>query len=477
MALTFSYLGGICGFGTQFALGISLFLGVPKMQDAGALRLGVDQSEAVRLFHRWVSPEAVHAWQPPTKSTVYTAWVVLWLMVDQRLHGNAPLTGAIAAVQRLSSDLLPNNKRLREGTLSSSTGGYARARQRLNVEVAEQACDQVTRTMIAETTPALGKRRALLIDGSTLSLAPADALRTAYPPARNQHGASHWPLLRLVTAHELSSGAAFRPEIGQANGPKAVGEVALSAGLLPRLPAGSVLIGDRNFGVFGFAWMAQRAGHDYVLRLTEKRFRALARAATPVAAGRWQLAWRPSRYDRASHPHLPDDAVLQVGLHEVQVSATTTLWLVSGLSETSAVLAELYLGRQHIETDLHDLKHTLRLEDVRGRSAAMVRKELAAATIAYNLVILIRRLAAAQVCVPPRRLSFSRIWQLVQRLLFDSSDLSHPPQAKARLELVLRLAGQCKLPHRPGRHYPREVIPRRRKFPDRPPHPPPQARK
>jgi hypothetical protein len=56
----------------------------------------------------------------------------------------------------------------------------------------------------------------------------------------------------LVLAHELASGAALRPEVGAMYGPAADSEVALAVRLIPRIPAKSVLMADRNFGVFGF---------------------------------------------------------------------------------------------------------------------------------------------------------------------------------------------------------------------------------
>ena len=179
------------------------------------------------------------------------------------------------------------------------------------------------------------------------------------------------------------------------------------------------------------------------------------------------MTWRPSRGERKSHPTLPAEAAVSVRLQEVRVSDQLTLWLVSSLAAAGDVLAELYRSRQTIETDLRDLKQTLRLDEIRGRSVDLVQKELAAASIAYNLVILVRRLAAARVKVEPRRLSFSRVWALVKVLLLESPAASDPIQAQKRIDQVLRMAGQCKLANRPGRQYPRTIITRRRKFPER----------
>jgi hypothetical protein len=433
--------------------------------DAAVVNLG----EAVRIFRKLVPTHTFNARQPPDSRAVFTPWIVSRLMVYQRLSGAVTLAAALGELARLDEDLLPDNKRGRERSLSANTGGYARARDRLDSEVAEFAADEVSASLMAQSPPSLGDRRVFLIDGSTLALAPTETLRQAFPPAKNPHGESHWPVLRLVTAHDLSSGAALRPEIGQICGPKAIGEVALSVDLIARLPAGSVLIGDRNFGILAFGWLAQRAGHDFLLRLTQSRFQSMQRKAKSVALGQWTLTWKPSPWERRQNPGWSANAAVQVRLLEVRISETLTLWLATSLGEPAAVLSELYHGRVHIETDLRHLKQTLRLDEIRGRSPAMVRKELAAATIAYNLVVLIRRMAATQAKVEPRGLSFSRVWALVRVLLLQPTEGVEPAKIERRIDQLLRMAGQCKLPNRPGRNYPREVIGKRSRFPQRRP--------
>ena len=55
----------------------------------------------------------------------------------------------------------------------------------------------------------------------------SEELVVAYPPTENQHGVSHWPLLRLLAAHDLYTGLATRPEWGPVNGDQAVSEQGL----------------------------------------------------------------------------------------------------------------------------------------------------------------------------------------------------------------------------------------------------------
>lgn len=425
----------------------------------------LESAEAVRRFCGLLDPDVINACQPMGPATVYTPWVVIWLLVYQRLHANASLADAVAELLR-STDILPPNRRIDTRTLSTNTGAYSSARSRLRTDIPDAVADRVFDTLVAAAPPSFGHRRAFIADGTTITPAPTAELGGAFPPATNGSGPSAWPIWHWVVAHELSSGCAIRPETGPMYGPAAVSELALARRLLPRIPARSVLLADRNFGVFAFVYAAKNAGHDVVSRLTRPRFRAWVKAAKAVGVGVWKLCWKPSRWDRKSHPDLPTDARVSVWLHEVVVSESLTLWLVSTSENTGAELAALYHQRQDVETDIRDVKRTLKLEELRGRSVAMVQKELSSGVVAYNLVVQVRRLAAARAGVKPRRLSFAGVWSLVKVVLLSANEWSLA-QWDERFEWVLRGAAQRKVPERPGRSYPRTVIRRARKFPCR----------
>jgi hypothetical protein len=317
--------------------------------------------------------------------------------------------------------------------------------------------------------PAWEGRRAFLLDGTTSALASVPRLRQEFPPAINQHRRSPWPILHWAVAHDLSSACALRPEIGAKYGPAAVSEVTLAIRLLTRVMPQSVLIADRNFGVFAFFEAAQAAGHDVVTRLTEVRFRALVKRARPLEPGRWELLWKPSPAERRKHA-LPANACVEVELHQVEVTTSAgealTLWLVTTLRTSGAKLAELYGLRFHVETDIRNVKVVLRMDELRGQSPAMIRKELALGTVAYNLVVQIRRLAAHQAGLPPRRLSFTGSWNLVKIILLQPADWTAEEYLR-NFRQVLRGCAQRKIPNRPGRQYPRQVLRRSQKYPYR----------
>ena len=422
------------------------------------------------LFGALLPLEFLNELQPTPPQTAYTPWVVTWLLVYQRLHNNAALNDAVAYfILRVPPHARPDCKRVQQRTLSPNSAAYSQARSNLSPDVLDRAVRTVFDSLVGAYPPSWNARRAFILDGTTLGLAPTDQLRQTFPPASNQNGSSHWPIMHMVVAHELASGLAAPPATGAMYGPDAVGEVGLAEQLLAELPPHSVLLADRNFGVFAFAHAATVAGHDVVVRLTEVRFRALLKNGARAGKGRWKLAWKPSPHDREAHPRLPADAMIGGWLHEVRVRADLTLWLFGTLESTGAELAALYAQRSNVETDIRDLKATLELDGLRGRSASMVRKELLAAVVAYNVTNQVRRLAATRVGVEPRRLSFAGVWSLVRQFApVWPADPIAGEALQAAFDQLLRLCGQRRLPKRaPRRSYPREVIPRRRKFPER----------
>ena len=97
--------------------------------------------------------------------------------------------------------MCPDNKRIREGTLSKGTAGYTAGRNRLTEEVVEWFARAVSDSIIAtapltKVGPVTGERRVYVVDGSTITLAPEPALQAAFPPASNQHREGVWSVAR-----------------------------------------------------------------------------------------------------------------------------------------------------------------------------------------------------------------------------------------------------------------------------------------
>jgi len=213
------------------------------------------------------------------KRGVYSVAVVLWLMILQRLQGRSTLaSGVQLLLEGAAQPLLTPCRRVVRKQISPRTGGYCQARRKLPKLV----CRQVSQEIVERLREVLNAscegpaRNVFVVDGSSLELEHNRELVRLYPPASNQNGRSHWPVLRLVVMHDVATGLAQEPCWGPMYGPQAVSEQKLAQRALQSLPAEAVLLGDRNFGIFAMAYAAQQRRLQVVLRLTDVRARKLA---------------------------------------------------------------------------------------------------------------------------------------------------------------------------------------------------------
>jgi len=402
-----------------------------------------------------------------TNKMVYTHGVTLWMLILQRLGGGKTLDEVVSHVLTYDRDLLPDNKRVRESTLSENSGGYSRARKRLPLEFILEFSNRVCNYLGEISEPLIDSWRAFLLDGTTVTLPPTKALKDAYPPAPNQHGESVWPVAMLMIANELQSGCALLPQIDPMYGENNVSEAVQAARIIKQLPANSIVIADSGFGIYSVAHHCTLAGHKFLFRLSGVRFKALRRRAVLIDEGpthkTFHLLWTPSAKDRRSTPDLPPEASIDVVIHEVAIGADSTLYLVSSLELDGPTAANAYQRRYDVEFDIRDLKVTMDAENIRAKSVAMFKKELYTSIVAYNLVTQFRRQAATLARIPPRGLSFKGVWTTMKHRLLLQPACSMA-EWLARFDDALRRAAKKKHPRRKrSRTYPRQAHTRRPK--------------
>lgn len=389
------------------------------------------------------------------RQRVFTLPLVVWLMISQRLNPAATLSTAVqAVVHGPPPQLMPNHKRIREGTVSCHTGALSDARQAVPLAVAEKVADRVLDHLMTTTSrEALPgwSRRVFILDGSSLEMPHTRDLVDAYPPDAK----SHWPVLRILVAQELTTGLAQRPCWGAMYGPKAVSEQALTEKILDRIPHHSVLMGDINFGVFTVAFATTQRGHDVLVRLQPNRAAVVGRGLLLQSGLEQEVCWRPSAYERKQHPELPADACVRGRLIVQEVLASdgshVTLYLFTTLDLTVEQLVQLYGQRWNVETDLRSLKRVVDLQVLRCRSVDMIAKELVLAIVGYNLVRSVMNAAAEEYGLDPRRLSFSRSQDVVNAALPGLEAATTPSEYQVKLRRLLQLVASCKLPDRSKR--------------------------
>jgi hypothetical protein len=445
-------------------------------------------AEALPLYLRLLPPEFLAQVRDKHQlgrqnNRIYTDAVVMWLMIQQRLSEASMESAVLELFRTLPMALWPQPcARLQavlknQGTPSSNTASYNQARQELPLAVVRESADHSFLQLIAGFDRAqTAQRAAFIIDGSTMRTPASDELLQPYPPARNQKGPSHWPLLRIVVAHDVYSGLAMRPEWGPANGNHAVSEQRLLERAIDRLPADAVAVGDANFGVFSVAYAATVRQHPVLLRLTMSRAAALAKAAKVVLRDGMDLRmrWKPSPHDRRSHPELPADAEVEGRMIVRQVQPRKgaqpfLLVVFTTLEDDADSVIELYGRRWNIETDLRSLKTTLRLHQLTTTTPAMVGKEIDLAMMAYNLVRAVIGVAAQKAGLEPRRFSFTRVLHVINAFVPTITAASNKREGQKRFDTMMYYVSQAKLPRRRKKRpsYPRAVWAQPQTYPKR----------
>jgi len=119
-------------------------------------------------------------------------------------------------------------------------------------------------------------------------------------------------------------------------------------------------------------------------------------------------------------------------------------------------LARLFRQRWHAELDLRNIKISLQMDDLRGRTPEMVRREIRVHRLAYNLI----RKTIAQAALTheklPRQLSFAAALDAVVAS-WDHATLAMTPVLTALAEAQFRLIAWHEVGDRPDRVEPRAV--------------------
>jgi len=226
---------------------------------------------------------------------------------------------------------------------------------------------------------------------------------------------------------------------------------------------GDVVLSDRYFCSYFGSALLQQLDVDVVMRLHQRRpvdFRRGHRLGPDGHSIVWQKPKRPAWMDEATCQQLPDTLevrqvrlrVQQQGFRTKSIVVVTTLLRPHEASRLD--LTNLYRMRWQADLDLRSLKETMQLSILRSQTPAMVRKEIWAHLLAYNLIRTVMAQAAQEHQVLPRALSFKGA---LQTLLAFAPHVAVAqrwewPALAARIRAVIV---QHRVGDRPDRYEPR----------------------
>jgi hypothetical protein len=348
---------------------------------------------------------------------IFTPLITLWAFLGQALAADQSCRAAVARLiaHRAAQGLAP---------CSAETGAYCQARKRLPERFVAAVARLVGGNLDARVERRwLWKgRRVCLFDGSTVSMPDTEENRAEYPLTYNQVPGTNFAPARIGAIISLSCGAILDLGVGRYAG-KGQGEVSLLRRLWDVLRPGDVLLGDRLMsGWLNMYWLKQR-GVDTVSRLSAHRradFRRGKRLGKDDHLVEWKQPTSIRSVDRETYRALPDAITVREVRVRVEQAGFRTRWIVVVTTlldpgqASKEELASLYRARWHNELDLRSIKVVLQMDRLRCKTPELVRKEIWAHALAYNLIRTVMAQAAAGAGAPPRSISFKATLQVLE---------------------------------------------------------------
>lgn len=399
--------------------------------------------------------------------SVYNPVTVLWLFLSQVIHANPTLAATVEnfLAWRLGQGMSP---------CSTDTGAYARARQRLpeallalltrrTGEAADRAALQPWRWL---------GRTVKLFDGSTVSMPDTPKNQAAYPQSRSQAPGVGFPLARIGVLFSLSVGTVLDLGIRRWAG-KLQSELAMLRDMMSQLNRGDVLLTDRYLCSYMEIALLQQRGVDFVGRMHARRmidFRCGQQLGQYDHVVQWNKPQRPAWMSVAQYAIIPETLsirefrcrIVRPGYRPRTIVVATTL--LDDQQYSVAEIAELYRLRWDAEINLRSLKTMMHMDVLRCQTPEMVRKEIWAHLLAYNLIRTVIAQAAAKHNKHPRQISFTRAMRTLEAF---RSPLAHATswQLPALYEHMLEAIAYHEIANRPNRLEPRQRKRRPKPYP------------
>jgi len=419
---------------------------------------------ALPLSNRWSGAEIEAACQAESyrwRDRFWTPLRTVWTFLIQVLHVGSSCREAVAIVlsHRAATGGGP--------TISADPSAYGAARGRLPLEVIRRGVRSVGQALREEVGQTIRwcDRRVCVVDGSSCSMPDTPDLQAAFGQPDGQAQGCGFPVAKIVALFCWASGALLEA----ATGPWWMSELSLWRGLWHLLAPGDVIVADRFYCNYADMAGLLELGCDSVFRLHHRRradFRqgkALGRQDRLVCWRRPVCSARPRGMSRREWGRLPRQLTMRLirvqtgvrGFRSRTIHVATTL--LDPVAYPREQIAALYRDRWLVELRLRDIKTTLGMDVLRGRSADVVRKEIYMHLLAYNLIRGLMWEAASAHGAPLHRLSFAGTVDRLNAVMAYLWLYGDGPMAKKLLALLLEWIATDPNPRRPNRVEPRAV--------------------
>lgn len=388
------------------------------------------------------------------RDRLFSPATTIWGFLSQVLSEDHSCRDAVSRIiaHRAASGLEP---------CSPNTASYCAARARIPTAVL-RSLTRRTAQQLQEGLPEEWKwnrRNVFIADGSHVSMPDTEANQAAYPQPAVQQDGIGFPLARLTVLLSLATGACHDLAIAPYAG-KGTGEKTLLRQMYDTLKPGDVLLADALFDDYFIACELRQRGIELVARAHYQRVETQTVQSGPEGdVIVWHRPNKPHGMKGEQYRTYPET----LRMRQVSVDARDKDNRVEQFKVVTTILdaaidgvqiGALYERRWAGEIDIRSIKSTMKMDVLRCKTPAMVRKEIWAHLLAYNLLRTVMAVAANENGIEPREVSFKGAKQVVTAFA-PKLEAARPEDRAALLDAMLASVAYHRVGDRPGRWEPR----------------------
>jgi hypothetical protein len=388
------------------------------------------------------------------RDRVFNPATTIWGFLSQVLSDDH---GCRDAVSRVIAHRAANGL----GVCSPNTASYCNARARLPTGVLRTLAKRTAEELqaVAPDEWKWNGRDVFVADGSHVSMPDTRENQEGYPQPVVQQPGIGFPLARVAVLLSLATGAchdlAMAPYAG-----KGTGETTLLRQMYDSLRPGDVVVADALFDNYFLACELRQRGVELVARVQAERVGTRAVESGPDGD---LIVWRRPNKAHGMKGEQYRTYPKSLLMRQVSVDARGKDNRVEQFKVVTTILdpsvgggqiGDLYERRWQGEIDIRSIKSTMKMDVLRCKTPEMVRKEIWAHLLAYNLLRTVMAVAAAGSDAEPRKISFKGAKQAVTA--FAPKIEAARPEDRARLiDAMLAAVAYHRVGGRPGRWEPR----------------------
>jgi hypothetical protein len=390
------------------------------------------------------------------RDRVFTPITTIWGFLSQVLSDDHSCRDAVARIiaHRAASGL---------EACSPNTASYCNARARIPTAVLRTLARRTARELQdgAADEWKWNGRDVFIADGSHVSMPDTPENQASYPQPVVQQPGLGFPLARVTVLLSLATGACHDLAIAPYAG-KGTGETTLLRQMYGALSPGDVVLADALFDNYFLACELRERGIELVARVQAERVGTRTVEARPDGdIITWRRPNKPRGMTGEQYRRYPESLVMR----QVTVDArdkdnrAERFQVVTTILDASidgGQIGDLYERRWCGEVDIRAIKATLQMDILRCKTPEMVEKEIWAHLLAYNLLRTVMAVAAAEVGIDPREVSFKGAKQAVTAFA-PKIEAARPCDRPALIDVLLMVIAYHRVGDRPGRWEPRAL--------------------